>query len=211
MSDVRNRKKIWIVYAIVTVLFSVAGTRPVSAQAPVAPPASTPNQPPQVWVRASGGNHFAGPKDVVYPPTRPPEDTRLNMYFGDWRNSEPRVLFGSLVVRDILTPGDNLSPPFPGAVLEHARFLSYASLEPGELTIPSTLKDLQIFFYVEEGEGEVSAGGKTEGIHGGSAILMPEGIEFTLHNTGQTRLKSLHGRRPNLPGIQASFVLRGQR
>ena len=113
---------------------------------------------------------------MVYLPTRPAADTRLNMYFGDWRNSEPRVMFGSLVVRDILTPGNNLSPPLPGAVLEYARFLSYAKLEAGERTVPSTLKGLQIFFYVSDGEGEVSAAGKTEPIHKGSALLMPEGL-----------------------------------
>jgi hypothetical protein len=210
LSNVRKRKKFSIIYGIAIALFSVAGARPVSAQAPVAPPASTANKPPQVWVRAAGGNHFAGPKDVVYPPTRPPQDTRLNMYFGDWRNSEPRVLFGSLIVRDILTPGDNLSPPFPGAVLEHARFLSYASLEPGDLTIPTKLQGLQIFFYVVEGEGEVSAGGKSEPVHKGSAILMPEGIEFTLHNTGETRLNAYMVGDPTYPGFKplSSFVVK---
>ena len=79
-------------------------------------------------------------------------------------------------MRDILTAGDNLSPPFPGAVLEHAKFLSLGKLEPGASTVPSTLKGLQIFFYVSEGEGEVSAGGKTEPIHKGSALLIPEGL-----------------------------------
>src|SRR6202008_3975720 len=109
----------------------------------------------------------------------------------------------------ILTPGDNLSPPFPGAVLEHARFLSYATLEPGEVTVPSTLKGLQIFFYIEEGEGEVSGGGKTEAIHIGSAILMPEGIEFTLQNTGQARLKAYMVGDPTYAGFKplSSFVV----
>src|ERR1700722_9234121 len=83
-----------------------AGATPVLvAQAPTTPPPYTPGKAPHV-----GGNSFEGPKDVVYLPTRPRENTRLNMYFGDWRNSEPNVMFGSLVVRDILTPGDNLSP-----------------------------------------------------------------------------------------------------
>ena len=80
----------------------------------------------------------------------------LNMYFGDWHDSQPRAMFGSLVVRDILLPGDNLSPPFPGAVLEHAKYLSYGTLAAGARTVPSTLKGEQIFFYVMEGEGEIS-------------------------------------------------------
>ena len=122
----RSRKTLLIVCGTAMALLSPAATRPVLAQTPSAPPASAPGQSPHI-----GGNSFEGPKDVVYLPTRPLEDTRADMYFGDWRNSEPRVMFGSLVVRDILTPGDNFSPPVPGAVLERAKFLSYAKLEAG--------------------------------------------------------------------------------
>jgi len=192
-------------------MFCFAATRPVSAQTPPAPSApaaaAAPGQAPHV-----GGNSFEGPKDVVYLPTRPPEDTRLNLYFGDWHDSEPHAMFGSLVVRDILTPGDNLSPPFPGAVLEHARFLSYARLEAGARTVPSTLKGLQIFFYVVEGEGKVSAGGKTETIHKGSALLMPEGVEFTLDNTGESQLTAYIIGDPTYPGFQplSSFVVKDE-
>ncbi len=176
-------------------LFSVA----VSAQTPAPNPGAIvpPGKAPHV-----GGNSFEGPKDVVYLPTRPLEDTRLNMYFGDWRNSEPQVMFGALIVRDILTAGDNLSPPYPGAVLEHAKFLSLGKLEPGASTVPSTLKGLQIFFYVSEGEGEVSGAGKTQPIHKGSALLVPEGLEFTLHNTGETQLAAYMVGDPTFPGFQ---------
>jgi mannose-6-phosphate isomerase-like protein (cupin superfamily) len=134
------------------------------------------------------------------------------MYFGDWRDSEPRAMFGSLVVRNILTPGDNLSPPFPGAVLEQAKFLSYAKLAAGGRTTPSTLNGLQIFFYVMEGEGEISAGGKTEPIHKGSAILVPEGLEFTLHNTGETQLSTYMIGDPTYAGFKplSSFVIKDE-
>jgi mannose-6-phosphate isomerase-like protein (cupin superfamily) len=188
--------------------FSITAFRPVFAQTPSAPPAVSP-APSQIH---AGGNSFSGPKDVVYLPARPLEDTRLNMYFGDWRDSEPHSMFGSLVVRDILTPGDNLSPPVPGAVLEHAKFLSYARLEAGGRTVPSTPTGLQIFFYVIEGAGEVSAAGKTEPIHKGSAILMPEGLEFTLHNTGGTQLAAYMIGDPTYPGFKplSSFVVKDE-
>jgi hypothetical protein len=210
-------------FIAVIALYGLAGMRPASAQTPAAAPAgpaqTSPapataphNGPAQVWSRAAGGNHFAGPRDVVYVPTRPVMDTRLDMYFGDWRRSEPRVMFGSLVVRDILTPGDNLSPAFPGAVLERAKFLSYANLDPGAQTTPATLKDLQIFFYVMEGEGEVSAGGKTEAIHKGSALLMPANLEFTLRNTGSDRIMAYMIGDPTYPGFKplSSFVLKDE-
>jgi len=159
-----------------------------------------------------GGNSFEGPKDVVYVPTRPPEDTRLNMYFGDWRDSEPHAMFGALVVRDILTTGNNFSPPVPGAVLERAKFLSYARLEAGGRTVPSTLKDTQIFFYVMQGTGEFSADGKTEAVHKGNAILMPEGLEFTLHNTGETPLEAYLIGDPTFPGFKplSSFAIKDE-
>ncbi len=181
---------------------------PAFAQTPAAPAAAPgPSHAPHI-----GGNSFEAPKDVVYLPTRPAEDTLLNMYFGDWRNSQPRVLFGSLVVRDILTPGDNFSPRVPGAVLEHAKFLSYAKLEAGARTVPSTLQGLQIFFYVMEGQGEFSAGGKTEAVHKGNAILMPEGLEFTLHNTGESEFAAYIVGDPTFPGFKplTSFVVKDE-
>ena len=209
MSEFRNRRKVGAVSVASIALLAIVAARSLSAQTPAAPPAAVPGQ---VWTHASGGNHFAGPRDIIYPTKLSPQDTRLNMYFGDWRDSEPQAMFGSLVVRNILTPGDNLSPPFPGAVLEQARFLSYAKLAAGGRTTPSILNGLQIFFYVMEGEGEISAGGKTEPIHKGSAILVPEGLEFTLHNTGETQLSTYMIGDPTYPGFKplSSFVIKDE-
>jgi len=198
LSNVPNSRKLWALSAAVIALLSVAA-RPLDAQTGTAPSTAI---PAQVWTHAAGGNHFDGPKDIIYPDKLAPVDTRLNLYFGDWRDSLPHAMFGSLVVRDILTPGDNLSPPTPGAVLEQASFLSYATLAAGDRTVPSTLKDVQLFFYVEEGEGEVSAGGKTAPLHKGSALLLPEGLEFTLHNTGETQLAAYLIGDPTYPGFK---------
>ena len=130
MSKVRNRKRLsagmWNCSGVVLRCRHSTDLRANSIHAAYCP---RPDSLPHI-----GGNSFEGPKDVVYLPTRPPEDTRLNMYFGDWHDSEPHAMFGALVVRDILLPGDNLSPPFPGHVLEHAKFLSYGRLEAGERT-----------------------------------------------------------------------------
>ena len=206
MSKAGNRKKLMAVCAAAIALFFVAAIRPVSAQAPT-PPRSKPSTSTHI-----GGNSFLGPRDIIYPPTRPASDTLADMYFGDWRNSEPRVMFGSLIVRDILTQGDNFSPPFPGAVLQFAKFLSYGKLEPGARTLPSTLQGLQVFFYVSDGEGEVSAGGRTEPLHKGSALLVPEGLEFTLHNTGTTELTAYMVGDPTYPGFKPlpSFAIKDE-
>ena len=175
MSKAGNRKKLTATVCAASIaLFFVAAIGPVSAQAPVPPPNKASKAAQQ------GGNSFLAPRDIIYVPTRPVSDTLADMYFGDWRNSEPKVMFGSLIVRDILTRGDNFGPPFPGAVLQYAKFLSYGQLEPGAQTVPTTMQGLQVFFYVSDGQGEVSAGGRTESLHKGSALLVPEGLEFTL-------------------------------
>jgi mannose-6-phosphate isomerase-like protein (cupin superfamily) len=158
--------------------------------------------PTQIWSRGVGGNHFDGPKDIVYPPTLAPEDTRLNMYFGDWHNSQPKAMYGSLVVRDILTPGDNLSPPFPGQVLERAKFLSYGTLGAGERTTPTTLQGMQLFLYVEEGTGEITGDGKTTPLHRGNAILIPENHEFALHTTSDSQMSVYMVGDPVKPGFK---------
>ena len=207
MSQIRGQRKRSAACAATILWACLGATGAAFAQTPSVPPTAAPGQSPHI-----GGNSFEGPKDVVYLPTRPPEDTRVNMYFGDWHDSEPHVMFGSLVVRDILLPGDNLSPPFPGHVLEHAKFLSYGRLEAGERTIPSTLKGIQIFFYVQQGEAEVSGGGKTESLHKGSALLMPEGLEFTLHNTGESQFAAYMIGDPTFPGFQPlpSFAVKDE-
>src|SRR3984893_19036169 len=75
-----------------------AALLPAVAQTVAKPPVKTPS---------AGGNSFAGPGDVRYQPSRDVQDRRIDMFIGDWRDSMPRHAYGSLVLRDILTRGDN--------------------------------------------------------------------------------------------------------
>lgn len=143
---------------------------------------------PSVGTLASGGNHFDTPGDVRYVPKRDSEDRRIDMFFGDWHESMPRSLYGSLILRDILTRGDNLSPPAKGAVLQSANFLSYGRLPARAITVSSTLKGNQEVFYVVGGNGEITAGQKTAALHRDVAILMPENVPFVMKNTGDEDL-----------------------
>src|SRR5882757_6579602 len=103
--------------------------RPAVAQSVVAkPPVKTPS---------SGGNTFEGPGDAKYVEKRDAPSRRIDMFIGDWRDSLPRHVFGSLVLRDILTRGDNLNPPDPGAVLQGANFLAFGRLQANDSTTPS--------------------------------------------------------------------------
>ncbi len=194
MSAVCISKKFWVLSG--ALLLCAAAT--LSAQTP---PTLERAVPQQVWTHAPGGNHFDGPKDIIYPTKTAPVDTRLNMYFGDWHDSLPHAMFGTLVVRDILTPGDNLSPPAPGAVLEVAKFLSYGTLGAGERTTPTAMKGLQVFFYVNEGHGQLIGDGKTIPIHKGNGFLVPEGLEFSMHNDGDSQLVVYMIGDPTYPGF----------
>jgi mannose-6-phosphate isomerase-like protein (cupin superfamily) len=143
------------------------------------PPVSTPS---------AGGNSFDGPGDVRYQPERDAQDRRIDMFIGDWRKSMPRHAYGSLVLRDILTRGDNYAPPQPGAILKAVNYLAYGRLQAHNSTTPTTLRQEQNVFYVVGGTGEISAGGKAAAVHKDIAVFIPENIEFTMTNTGDADL-----------------------
>jgi mannose-6-phosphate isomerase-like protein (cupin superfamily) len=159
-------------------LFGVASL-PMSAQVVAKPPVTTPS---------AGGNSFDGPGDVRYQADRDSQDRRIDMFIGDWRDSMPRHAFGSLVLRDILTRGDNFAPPQPGAILQAANYLAYGRLQPRDSTTPSRLEGEQIVYYIVGGSGEITAGGKTAALHKDIAIFVPANLEFVMKNTGNEDL-----------------------
>ena len=112
----------------------------------------------------------------------------IDMYIGSWKESMPRKIHGALAERDILTPGDPLNPHTKGAVLRYASRFTHASLGAYESTQPTILKGEQEIFYILSGKGTITAGGKTAELYPGIGVLMPEGIEFTMKNTGSETL-----------------------
>src|SRR6202051_2325498 len=56
---------------------------------------------------------------------------RISLYFGDWHNATPHIIRGSLEERDILTRGDGMNPPHPGAVFRFINSYVHATLPPG--------------------------------------------------------------------------------
>ena len=160
-------------------VFLLIACLPIAAQVAPKPPVSTPS---------AGGNSFDGPGAVVYQAERDSQDRRIDMFLGDWRDSMPRHLYGSLVIRDILTRGDNFSPPQPGAILQAANFLALGRLQPGASTVPSRLVREQNIFYVVGGSGQIAAAGKTAVLHQDVAIFIPANIEFVISNSGNDEL-----------------------
>jgi mannose-6-phosphate isomerase-like protein (cupin superfamily) len=143
---------------------------------------------PPVKTPAAGGNSFAGPADIRYEMSAEGGDQLIDRFIGHWQDSAPRYEHGSLVLRDILTKGNNLVPPQPGAVLQAANFLAYGRIQRHDSTTPETLDGQQEVYYIQGGEGEITAGGITSALHKDIAVFVPEGLEFTMKNTGDEDL-----------------------
>jgi len=166
--------------ACLALSFFAIALLPAASQVVAKPPVATPS---------TGGNSFDGPGDVRYQSDRDSQDRRIDMFMGDWRDSMPRHVFGSLVLRDILTHGDNYAPPQPGAILQAANYLAYGRLQPRDSTVPTTLDHEQIVYYFIGGSGEIAAGGKTAPVHQDVAVFMPANLEFVIRNTSDQDLK----------------------
>lgn len=123
-------------------------------------------------------------------PLDPERDPDIDMFLNGWQESPPVITHGSLVERAILTKwtGDQLKPVKKGQVLQFVNRLTYATLAARSTTQPTTLRKEDEVFYVMVGTGEARAGGAAVSLRKGALFLMPEGLEFTLANTGDTEL-----------------------
>jgi mannose-6-phosphate isomerase-like protein (cupin superfamily) len=136
----------------------------------------------------NGINSYPGPEFVKYAADREPRDRRIDMFIGDWQGSMPRFEHGSLVLRDILTRGDNFAPPQKGAVLHAANFFAYGRLAPGAWTTPSKLEGQQEVYYILGGQGDITADGDTAKLQKNVAVFIPAGLEFVMKSTGDEPL-----------------------
>ena len=116
------------------------------------------------------------------------EERRIDMYFGNWKESMPKFIHGSIVTRDILTKGDPMNPPYRGAVLKYTNAFVHGSLDAGTSTTPSTLKGEQEIYFFLTGKGTLTAGKQTAQLYPGICVLMPANLEFTMKNTGEELL-----------------------
>ena len=172
-----------ILPALVLALLVLSISAPVSAQTEPAKPIQSGNDPN--YAQGKGGiNSYPSPSAIKYMPERDLLDRRIDLYMGDWRESMPRSLHGSLIVRDLLTKGDNFTPPQKSAILRYTNFVAYATLPPHGSTPPVRLISEQEVFYCTGGTGTLSAGGATGRLHKDVAALMPPNLEFVMRNTG---------------------------
>jgi mannose-6-phosphate isomerase-like protein (cupin superfamily) len=123
-------------------------------------------------------------------PLDPERDPDIDMFLNGWQESTPVITHGSLAERAILTKwtGDQLKPVKKGQVLQYVNRLTFATLNARTSTTPSTLTGEQEIFYVMSGTGTVTAGSTNAELRKGALLLIPEKLEFTFNNTGDTPL-----------------------
>jgi mannose-6-phosphate isomerase-like protein (cupin superfamily) len=117
-------------------------------------------------------------------------DPDIDMFMGNWRNSQPRIMHGNLVFRDMLTAlegPDDFHPAHRGACLVYSKAISYATIEPGAIarTIKGELDGVQQTFVVNSGAGVIKSGSKTVELKKGMAFILTPGLDFTLAATGK--------------------------
>ncbi len=119
----------------------------------------------------------------------PAADPAPDMFTGNWQDSYPRVMYGNLYIRDMLTAlqgPDSLHPTRKGAVLTHAVAVSYAMLEPGSTAHPvkGDLEGIQQCFVVDSGTGVIKSGSSTFQLSKGKAFIITPGLDFRMTATG---------------------------
>jgi mannose-6-phosphate isomerase-like protein (cupin superfamily) len=127
---------------------------------------------------------------------------RIDLYFGDWHNSSPRMTHGALETRDILTRGDAKNPAKKGAVLRFINSYAYATLASHASTKAERLDGQQEIYFVESGEGTAHAGSQSVDLHRNVALLIPAGLNFNLENTGDQPMTMYVINEPTPPGFR---------
>ncbi len=127
---------------------------------------------------------------------------RIDLYFGDWHTSSPRMTHGALEERDILTRGDAMNPPQKGAVLRFINSYAYATLASQASTKEGQLDGQQEIYFVQSGKGTAHAGGQSVDLHRNVAVLIPAGLNFHFENTGDQPMTMYVINEPTPPGFR---------
>ncbi|MFC1485772.1 hypothetical protein ACFL55_01950 [Candidatus Latescibacterota bacterium] len=121
----------------------------------------------------------------------PNVDPDIDMFVNHWSNSQPHIMYGDIVFRDVLTPLEGPDPVHPtrkGAVLVFQNTVSYATLEPGAIASGRAENGSQQVFYVTGGEGTISSRGASHAIKIGAAFIITPAFDFELKSTGSGEL-----------------------
>ena len=131
-------------------------------------------------------------QDALDPtPINPAMDPNVDLFINDWRKSQPRAMYGKLVLRDILTKlegPDPLHPSKKGAVLVNITAISYATLEPGAIASGRAQQGERQVFYTSGGTGQITVNAKSHDVQKGTGFTLTPGFDFKLSSTGREPL-----------------------
>ena len=127
-------------------------------------------------------------------PYDPDSDVNIDMFIRSWKESSPVTVHGALIERDVFTrcSGDPRTPINRGAVFKTIKRFAHATLYPRVMTTPVTPNGEQELFYILVGKGAISGGGETFALYPGVAALVPDGVKFSMENTGRKDLVMYH-------------------
>jgi len=110
------------------------------------------------------------------------EGVSIDRFIGQPKDNPVHLSHGTLLIHDILTPGDPYHPGAQGAVLEYRKLLATAELQPGSQTPMETYPDAY-FFYVKSGQGRLDDGKQYWDLRADIAVLAPPGVAHRIINT----------------------------
>ncbi len=139
------------------------------------------------WMMMSGKSEKVGFKygQLDGRAYNPKTESLIDMFISGYREHMQYSTHGTLIERAIYThnDGDPVRPADRGSVLKYLDRFTYATLMEGDRTLPTTLTETQELFYIHEGRGTVTGGGKTYDLYPGVTFMVPKGLEFVMQNT----------------------------
>jgi mannose-6-phosphate isomerase-like protein (cupin superfamily) len=115
----------------------------------------------------------------------------IDLYIRSWRQSLPKSSHGTLIERRIFSRMNPDIPKEAGAVMQHVKSFSRATLDAHVATAPTVHENEQEIFYIVAGEGRIETEGFMEKIWEGSGILVPPKLSHTIVNEGKVPLELL--------------------
>ena len=112
----------------------------------------------------------------------PEVDINVEKYISSWKLSPVTTGHGGFSEQTILTRGNPVEPPSPGALLKYLYSYSHGLLSIGSSTTPFKEAKKQTVFYVMGGNGTIESSGKMTPFGEGYGIFVPAGVEYSFSN-----------------------------
>lgn len=113
------------------------------------------------------------------------------MYMRHWLQSPSSLTHGNIIKREIFSKQTEENSDKEGAILRYVDSFSRCYLEPRIASVPTSLDDRQLIFYIVDGSGVFEAGDLKQQVTEGDAILIPPGLSHILNNPENTPLEFL--------------------